>query len=339
GAACLIERDLKRRRQVEKELGAAYRTTQRQAVELRSIIDCMPEAVYFGTSKGITLSNENARRMFGVSLTNETGLELAQKAALRSPLTGELLGEETLQFNRALKGETVIEEIMATRADNGEVVHLRIACAPLMEEGEVIGAVAINSDITQRKQVEMALSQSEERYRRLMRLLPVPVYMCDREGFITFSNQKATELWGRETVPGFDRWCGSLRIFSPDGTPLALDVCPMAVALREGRSVRDEEILVERADGSRRWVLAHPDPIVDSSGEVIGAVNVLVDITPLRKTEEALRESAQRLRSHQEHSPIAVIEMDADLAITGWTRAAEKLFGWSAGEMQGKSIE
>jgi PAS domain S-box-containing protein len=113
----------------------------------------------------------------------------------------------------------------------------------------------------------------------------------------------------------------------------------MAVALREGRSVRGEEILIERNDGSRRWVLAHPDPIFDASGFVMGAINALVDITPLRQTEAALRESSQRLRSHEEHSPIAVIELDANFAVAGWTAAAEKIFGWKAAEVLGKSLE
>ncbi|MDB6156092.1 MAG: putative sensor signal transduction histidine kinase, partial [Chthoniobacteraceae bacterium] len=341
-AAWLMERGFHVCRRIEEELGITYKVAQRQALELRSIIDCMPDAVYFGTRDGITISNENARRMLGVRSATElrlTAAQMAQKFELRWPRNNQLLNACELPFNRALAGETVIEEIMLTHGETGEVVHVRTACAPLMEDGRVIGAVAVNSDITARKRAELALIQSEERYRHLISIVPVAVYTCDRDGYITVTNPCAVELWGREIIPHVDRWCGSPRIFHPNGTPLALDTCPMAIALSEGRSVRGEEILIQRNDGSRRWVLAHPDPIFDASGQVIGAINALVDITPLRQAEAALRESSQRLRAHQEHSPIAVIELDADFAVAGWTVGAEKMFGWNASEVIGKSLE
>ena len=75
------------------------------------------------------------------------------------------------------------------------------------------------------------------------------------------------DLWGREPEIGKDLWCGSWKIYEPDGiTPLPLDSCPMAIALKEGRSVRGKEIMVERPDGQRRNIMPYPDPIFDSSG-------------------------------------------------------------------------
>src|SRR4051794_6878554 len=109
-------------------------------------------------------------------------------------------------------------------------------------------------------------------------LLPAAIYTTDREGRITYFNEAAAELWGRRPEIGKDLWCGSFRIFRPDGTPLPLDQCPMAVALREGRNVRGEEIVVGRPDGLRRHVLPYPEPLHDPSGAVVGAVNMLVDI-------------------------------------------------------------
>lgn len=96
---------------------------------------------------------------------------------------------------------------------------------------------------------------------------------------------------------GKDLWCGSWKIYEPDGiTPLPLDSCPMAIALKDGRSVRGKEIIVERPDGQRRNIMPYPDPIFDSSGAVIEAVNMLVDITDLKQKENALRESEDKYR-------------------------------------------
>src|SRR4030095_5501305 len=117
-------------------------------------------------------------------------------------------------------------------------------------------------------------------------------HTTDREGRITLANKMATELWGRRPEIGRDKWCGSWKLFLPDGTPQPLDQCPMSVSLREGRAIRGEELIIERPDGTRSWVLPYPQPMSDESGETIGAVNMLVDITGRKQAEEALRHAA-----------------------------------------------
>jgi hypothetical protein len=116
----------------------------------------------------------------------------------------------------------------------------------------------------------------------LLDRLPAAVYTCDSEGRITRFNEAAVELWGRRPQCGHDVWCGSYRIFDIDGNPVALDACPMSVALREGRPIRGAEIVVERPDGTRRNVLANPEPLFDASGAVVGAINTLIDVTEQR---------------------------------------------------------
>src|ERR1700722_13672726 len=96
---------------------------------------------------------------------------------------------------------------------------------------------------------------------RLILELPAAVYVCDKQGRILLFNKAAAELWGREPIVGVDSWCGSYRVFNPDGTPLSPDQCPMAIALKEGRPVRDVEIVIERPDGQRRNILPYPTPI------------------------------------------------------------------------------
>lgn len=128
----------------------------------------------------------------------------------------------------------------------------------------------------------------------LIQALPAAIYTCGPDGFVETFNNSAVELWGSTPVPGKTRWCGSVRIFRPDGSPLPLDECPMAVTLREGKAVRGEEIIVERPDGTRRHVIPYPELLHDEEGAVVGAVNMLVDITDRRK-EEKDRELASRL--------------------------------------------
>src|SRR5438876_5829191 len=95
----------------------------------------------------------------------------------------------------------------------------------------------------------------EPTYRQLIWELPAAVYVCDQQGRIQLFNEAAAELWGRRPTVGADVWCGSFRIFKLDGSPLPLEECPMAVALKHGRAVRNVEIIIERPDGQRRNVL------------------------------------------------------------------------------------
>jgi PAS domain S-box-containing protein len=129
----------------------------------------------------------------------------------------------------------------------------------------------------------------------LLGSLPAAIYSCDAMGRITQFNDAAVELWGRTPKIGHDLWCGSWRIYRPDGTQLPVDQCPMAVALHEGREVRGEEIVVERPDGVRRRVLPYPQPIRDSAGRVVGALNLLVDVTDLKLAEAQLAETREDL--------------------------------------------
>jgi PAS domain S-box-containing protein len=126
--------------------------------------------------------------------------------------------------------------------------------------------------------------------------LPLAVYTCDPQGRVTSFNRAAEVLWGRTPQVGVDRWCGSLRVFRPDGTPLPTEACPMAIAISEGRAVRGQEILIERPDGSRRHVMPSPEPIRDEHDRLVGAINVLVDVTDQRRAESELAALRDDLR-------------------------------------------
>jgi PAS domain S-box-containing protein len=132
-------------------------------------------------------------------------------------------------------------------------------------------------------------------YRQILERLPAAVYTCDAAGRLILFNDAAVRLWGRTPVVGTDLWCGSYKIFRPDGTPLPLDQCPMARTLREGRAHAGEEILIERPNGDRRVVIAHPEPIRNTSGVMVGAVNMLVDITPRKQAEAELAAAKESL--------------------------------------------
>src|SRR5690349_107150 len=100
---------------------------------------------------------------------------------------------------------------------------------------------------------------------QIIDLLPIAIYTCDADGFVTSYNTAAVELWGHEPKIGIQMWCGSWRIYKSNGVLLPLHECPMAVALKDGREIKGEEIIVERIDGTRRYVEPHPIPLFDKN--------------------------------------------------------------------------
>ena len=155
--------------------------------------------------------------------------------------------------------------------------------------------------------------------------LGVAVYTTDADGRITYFNEASTSLWGRSPELG-EQWCGSWRLYWPDGRRMQHDECPMAVALKEDRAIRGVEAELERPDGTRAVFMAYPTPLHDSGGTLVGAVNVLVDVTERRKAEEALRAAAEALAasnmvkdeflglvSHELRTPVTTIFGNAHL--------------------------
>jgi PAS domain S-box-containing protein len=187
--------------------------------------------------------------------------------------------------------------------------------------------------------VALGLRNDEQTFElpgRVFEQLPFAVYVCDRDGLVLRYNRRAAELWGRSPKLGDpnERSCGSYRMFRPDGSPLAHHQCPMADVLRTGVSVREREVHIERPNGSRGIALVDIEPVRDSDGNIVGAVNCFQDITERKRNEEA----ALRLAAIIESSNDAIVSKDLDGIITSWNSGAERIFGYLAEEIIGKPI-
>lgn len=180
------------------------------------------------------------------------------------------------------------------------------------------------------------LGEAELQLHQLLEAVPAGAYTCDAQGRITYFNRQAAEMWGREpnlNEPA-ERYCGSSKLFSGDGSPLAHDHCAMATVLTNGRECRGKEVIIERPDGTRVTALAHAAPIRDKSGAVIGAVNILLNIDDRKEAETAQR----LLAAIVESSDDAIIAKTLEGRILSWNAGAERLFGYAAEEVIGSPI-
>lgn len=212
---------------------------------------------------------------------------------------------------------------------------MRSGDAELNEESDMPEEV-LGQQLNSIRGGESELHASQTSLRQLLEKLPVGAYICDPNGLITYFNHYAVRLWGRTPKLNHlvDRYCGSHKLYSPDGSPLPHNQCWMARTLEMDKEFDGEEIVIEREDGARFTVLAHVNPLHDENGKLIGAVNIVVDISDRKRAEEA----QIRLAAIVESTGDCIIAADLEGKITTWNDGAARLFGYTAAEMLGKSI-
>ena len=124
--------------------------------------------------------------------------------------------------------------------------------------------------------------------------IPLPIYTTDADGKVTYWNRACIDFAGRKPELGQDRWCVTWQLYTTTGEPLRHEDCPMAQAIRQKKPVRDAIAIAERPDGRRVAFRPYPTPLFDESGELTGAVNMLVDVT--EEQSHSLHEQADRCR-------------------------------------------
>jgi two-component system, chemotaxis family, CheB/CheR fusion protein len=300
-----------------EDITARKRAEEAQA-SLAAIVASSDDAIISKDLTGVITSwNSGAERLFGYSAQEAVG----QPITLLIP--PDRFDEEHGIVERIRRGEGVDNFETVRRRKDGTLVDVSVAVSPVRDRaGTVVGASKIARDITERKTVEAAVRDSEERYRTLFDLGPVAVYSCDAAGVIQKFNRRAAELWGREPAPGDtdQRFCGSFKMFRPDGSFMPHEQCPMAeVVAGTVSEVRDGEVHIERPDGTRVTVVVNIRPLKNQHGEIAGAINCFYDITERKQIEETLRDADRRkneflaMLAHELRNPLAPILVSIEI--------------------------
>lgn len=153
--------------------------------------------------------------------------------------------------------------------------------------------------------------------------LDAPAYLTDLDGSVTYWNRACVEFAGREPELGQDRWCVVWKLYTTAGDPLPHDSSPMAVAIKQQRTVRDTVVIGERPDGSRRAFMPYPTPLYDAAGGMRGAVNLLIDVTA--EQDHELKVQAQRCRRLAKSVTDAIASRVLDDMAIGYERTAASL--------------
>jgi PAS domain S-box-containing protein len=271
-------------------------TTQR----LATIVESSDDAIISKNLDGVILTwNAGAERIFGYKAEEVVGKPVT---VLMPP---DRADEEPGILARLRRGERIDHYETVRRRKDGSLIDVSLTVSPVRDTaGRVIGASKIARDITEQKKGEAALRESERHLQDLLAAIPAAIYTTDAAGKITYYNEAAVEFAGRRPIIGSDEWCVTWKLYWPDGTPLPHDQCPMAVALKEGRPIRGKEAVAERPDGTRVPFIPFPTPLRDPNGKLIGAINMLVDLSERKQAETQqrllLRELNHRVKNNMQ---------------------------------------
>ncbi|HUK38332.1 MAG TPA: PAS domain S-box protein, partial [Methanomicrobiales archaeon] len=283
-------RDITERKRAEVALQESERL-------LQDVMDGSPSPIFLKDRDGkfITI-NATLERMLGMSreaIKGKTDYDIAP---------GEVADYWQAHDSKVLgTGKAIQVEEVADLADGH---HIFLANKfPLVDAGgEVYGVGAISHDITDRKRVEEALRESEERFRVLAEAMPQIVWSADASGSMDYYNQQAFVYGGvgLDEVKGWN-WES---LIHPDDLPATAAAWQKALGTGESSVI---EHRLRRFDGEYRWHLTRGSPVRDEGGAIRRWIGTATDIHDLKRAEDALRESEERYRALVDSAPEAII--------------------------------
>lgn len=321
GAVGCIQ-DLTKRKDVETRLKDERET-------LATIIETTPECIKTVAADG-TLLRMNAA---GLRMIDAEDSACAEGNSVFELIAPEFRETWKANHDRVCKGEKLTWEFDIIAA-SGTRRHMETHAVPLRLPDGGVAQLAITRDVTQEKTANTKMVEREHRFRQVLEAIPIALYTTDADGKITFFNREAVKLAGRTPKLGTDEWCVTWRLYDLDGNLVPHDRCPMAIALKEERHLVGPETIAERPDGSRVRFVPYPSPIFDRSGRMVGAVNMLLDVS--KRREDEIQQA--RLAAIVACSDDAIVSKTLDGIITTWNAGAQRIFGYTPDEIIGQHI-
>jgi len=219
---------------------------------------------------------------------------------------------------------------MHMRNKAGEEFWVELTAVPVIINGKYKYHLSNWVDITERKQADTALRESEKRFRELVEMLPEGIFEADLNGHITLANKEILKIFGCQSMDYFNT--DLLNLVIPEDRGRAANNLNKRTA---GENLGNIEYTAVRMDGSRFSIIVNIVPIRNSIGEITGLRGTLTDITPRKRIEDELRASENFSNHLLSNSPNPLMLIGSDSSIIYVNPATEKLTGFCSQELVG----
>ncbi|MEI7982365.1 MAG: ATP-binding protein, partial [Bacteroidota bacterium] len=191
----------------------------------------------------------------------------------------------------SMNGEKLENLEIPIRTKDGQIRHIGWNTANILSDDgdKILAILAIGTDLTERKQIEEALSKNEQLLRNIVELLPVGVWVTDKNGVIKSGNKAGNDIWTGTRLVGPEEYGTYKAWWRSNGRSIAPTDWAAYRAIKFGETSLNEEIEIECFDGARKVILNSAIPIVNDRNEITGSVVVNQDITERVEAEDKIR--------------------------------------------------
>ncbi|RPI05928.1 MAG: PAS domain S-box protein [Ignavibacteriae bacterium] len=324
--------DVTERRLAEVGSRHAEDAVRESEEKFRSITENLNDVVFLTDVKGIiTYISPAVQRLFGC--TSES---------MQGHFFGEYLDETELPrviplFEAAIRNGIPAKNLplLAKRKD-GKTFQAELDASHLVKDGKLLGTIGVIKDISERKQAEKALRESEYFFKESQYAANIGSYKTDFIAGVWESSEVLDQIFGIDQ--NYNRNIeGWLDVVHPDDREmmnryLREEVIPMHTLFNK------EYKIIRKSDHEVRWVHGLGEIDFDVKGNIISMIGTIQDITERKHAEKALQEISETLRTLIQSSPLAIIAIDPDGDVTLWNPAAEQMFGWREREIMGQAL-
>jgi len=215
---------------------------------------------------------------------------------------------------------------------NGNLFPCLLHASPLDPEDLDRGVIIASIDMSEPKRIERNLLKTNQMLQLIIYSSPLGIIHVDVEGVVVMWNRAAERIfgWSEKEVMGID--------VNDVIQAVDIDLKNVLADVINGAKYIGNEIAVRTNDGTHIYVSVSATPLHDGMGDVLGVLALVEDITEKKRNEAELFTKNQLLSSIVDSAPLAIIAVDTGARVTLWNTAAEDLFQWKEGEVQGRDI-
>jgi PAS domain S-box-containing protein len=238
-------------------------------------------------------------------------------------------------WDTILSGKTWRGELLNRKKNAEEFWESTSISAIKNEEGEITHFVAVKQDITDRKQAEQAIRESQAKYRDLVENANCVIFQMDTQGNITFFNRFAQDFFGYSEAEILGRNVVGTIVAATDSAGRNLEIMIQDLAKHPEKYTDNENENIRR-NGELAWVAWTNRAICDDENRVYEILCIGIDRTEQKKAEEIVKNSEERLGQIIDFLPDPTWVIDSEGTVVAWNQAMENLTGIEAADMVGK---